>query len=146
MQDLIHAFGIDWHLMLAQGVNFIILLVILSYFLYGPLMRTLKERADKIAQGVKDADAAATERASAAAEKTAVIAEAHHQAETITARAEQEAKAERAALVKSAEERAAALLKDAQLEADEAKRQALKASEAEIAKSAILAAEKILSK
>lgn len=146
MEDLVHAFGIDWKLLLAQGVNFVILLAVLSYFLYGPLMRTLKDRADKIAKGLADADAATAERAQVAAEKSAVLAEANHQGELIVARAEEQGKHERAEIVKSAQARAEAVLKDAEAAGEEAKRRAMKESEAEIAKAAVLAAEKILQK
>ncbi|MEK7063483.1 MAG: F0F1 ATP synthase subunit B [Patescibacteria group bacterium] len=144
MEQLLDVFGIDWRLLIAQVINFLVLLGALSYFLYGPVMRALKERADKIAEGLRDAELAAADRATVAAEKGGIIAEAHHEGELIVARAEAEGKSERASIVKIAEDRAAVLLKDAQLEAEEAKRAALKASEAEIAKSAILAAEKIL--
>lgn len=144
MGDLVAAFGIDWKLLIAQGVNFIVLLVALSYFVYGPVMRALKDRADTIKRGLDDAAAAAREREAVGAERGAVIKEAQHEAETIVARAQDEGKNERAAIVKNAQDRAASVLKDAQLEAEEAKRAALKASEAEIARTAVLAAEKIL--
>lgn len=144
MGDLVHAFGIDWKLLIAQGVNFIILLVVLSYFLYGPLMRTLKERRELIAKGIADAEAASAERSQVATEKAGVLAEAHHQGSLIVARAEEEGKAERAEILRTAQARAESLLKDAAAEAEEAKRRALKESETEIARAAVLAAEKIL--
>ena len=40
MNELFAAFGIDWKLLLAQGVNFGIVLVALWYFLYRPVMTT----------------------------------------------------------------------------------------------------------
>lgn len=144
MGELITAFGIDWKLMIAQGVNFVILVVVLGYFVYGPVMRILAERAQKIAQGLKDAEAAGTEREAVAAERSGIIAEAHHEGEKIVARAQDEGKQERNTIVKSAQDRAAQIVRDADLAAEEAKRQALKASEAEVARAAVLAAEKIL--
>lgn len=146
MGELIAAFGIDWKLLVAQSVNFVILVAVLGYFVYGPVMRILKERAERIAQGLKDAEAAKAAREATEAERGSIVAEAHHEAEVIVARAEAEGKSERTTIVKQAQDRAEQMLRDAELEAAEAKRQALKASEAEIAKSAILAAEKILQK
>ena len=144
MEQLIGVFGLDWKLFLAQVVNFAVLLGVLSYFLYRPVMKALTDRAERIAQGLKDAEAAHQEREAVGAERAGIIKEAHHQAETIAARAEVDGKNERAAILKAAQERAAQVLKDAELAAAETERAALRASEAEIARSAILAAEKIL--
>ncbi len=144
MGDLIHAFGIDWKLMLAQGVNFVILVAVLGYFVYGPVMRLLAERAQKIAQGLKDAEAAQSEREAAAAERQGLISEAQHEAEKIVARAQDEGKTERNTIVKSAQDRAEQIVKDGELAAADERRRALKESEAEIARTAVLAAEKIL--
>ncbi len=144
MGDLIHAFGIDWKLMIAQAVNFVILVVVLGYFVYGPVMRILKERVQKIAQGLTDAEAARVEREAVAAERSGIVAEAHHEGEKIVARAQDEGKHERNAIIKSAQDRATQIAKEAEHAAAEAQRQALKASESEVARLAILAAEKIL--
>lgn len=144
MGDLIHAFGIDWKLMLVQGVNFVILVAVLGYFVYGPVMRMLTERAERVAQGLKDAEAAQKEREATTAERSGIIAEAQHEAEKIVARGQDEGKQERTAIVKSAQDRAALIVRDADLAAEEAMRKALRDAEAEVARVAVLAAEKIL--
>lgn len=144
MGDLVAAFGIDWKLMIAQAVNFVILVAVLGYFVYGPVMRMLAERAARVAQGLKDAEAAQKEREAVAAERSAIVAEAQHEAEKIVARGQDEGKHERNSIVKSAQDRAAQIVRDADLAAEEAKRKALKDSEADVARAAVLAAEKIL--
>lgn len=144
MADLVHAFGIDWKLIIVQSVNFLVMLGILSYFVYGPVMRMLRERAAKVAAGLRDAEAAKAEREAVGAEKSGIIAEAQHEAEKIVARAQDEGKHERNSIVKSAQDRAAQIVKDADLAAEEAQRRALKDAEAEVARAAVLAAEKIL--
>ena len=58
MEQLFEAFGIDWKLLLAQAVNFGVLFVALTYFLYKPVLKTLDERKQKVAKGVTDAEAA----------------------------------------------------------------------------------------
>lgn len=144
MGDLIQAFGIDWKLMIAQAVNFVILVAVLGYFVYGPVMRMLKERAEKIAQGLRDAEAAQKEREVVAAERSGIIAEAQHEAEKIVARGQEEGKSERNSIIKAAQDRSAQIVRDADLAAEEAKRKALKDAEADVARAAVLAAEKIL--
>ena len=58
MEQLIHAFGIDARLILLQVINFGLLMAVLSYLLYKPVLKVLAERQEKIAQGVKDAEEA----------------------------------------------------------------------------------------
>ncbi len=144
MEQLIAVFGIDWRELLAQTFNFVVLLGVLSYFLYTPVMKALDERTAKIAKGLADADAAAAARAATEAERSSVIKEAQHSAEMVAARAEEEGKRERAAIVKSAEARAEALIVEARAQAEESARSRLKQSEQEVARTAVLAAEKIL--
>jgi F0F1-type ATP synthase membrane subunit b/b' len=55
MDAILTTFGIDWHLLLLQGINFGILLAGLTYFLYKPVMRMLEERSNTVRQGVEDA-------------------------------------------------------------------------------------------
>lgn len=52
MEEFIHNFGIDGRLLLAQAVNFLILLVLLNKFAYRPILAMLKRRRDAIARGV----------------------------------------------------------------------------------------------
>src|SRR5579884_4206682 len=54
--DIFSQFGIQPVLLLAQAVNFIILLYILKRFLYQPVLKMLEERKNRIAQSLKDAD------------------------------------------------------------------------------------------
>lgn len=53
MEDLIHNFGIDWKLLLAQAINFLILLFILKRFAYEPILKMLRSRREGIEQGYK---------------------------------------------------------------------------------------------
>jgi F-type H+-transporting ATPase subunit b len=144
MDQLISAFGIDWRLILAQTLNFVLVLGVLSYFLYTPVLKTLEERAKKIKQGLADAEDAARSRVAAEAARADVLKEADHEASLVVARAEDEGKLERSAIIKAAQDRADALLKDARAQADESVRAATKRAEDDIARAAVLAAEKIL--
>lgn len=144
MDELIHAFGIDGRLIIIQMINFVVLAVALTYFLYTPLLNMLKSREEKIAQGILDAENAAKAKATAEQEKKAVLATAHEEADAINVRAKASADAKASEIAQIAQEKAAATVKAAELKAEDMKAQALKESEGEIAKLAILAAEKIL--
>lgn len=144
MEQLIHAFGIDARLILIQVVNFGLLMAILTYFLYKPVLKVLAERQEKIAQGVKDAEEAGKAKAEATEEKKLVIATANKEAEAMTSRAKEHAVVKADEILAAAQVKAGQVAKDASLRAEEMKAAALKESEAEIAKLAILAAEKVL--
>ncbi len=60
MGDLFGQLGIDWRLLISQAANFLVLLVVLRLFVYGPLMKVLAERRDRIAEGLAKADEADT--------------------------------------------------------------------------------------
>ena len=144
MEQLFAAFGINWKLLLIQGFNFGLLLIGLLYFLYKPVMKMLDERAKIVAQGVKDAEEAAHAKKETESAKVGIISSAEREAEKIVAGAINEGKEERAGIVKSAQERAEQVLRDAELQAAEAKRRSLSESQKDIARLAVLAAEKVL--
>lgn len=144
MEDIIKAFGIDGRLIFIQIVNFAILMVALVYFLYNPILNLLRDREEKIVQGIKDAEAAAAAKASADAEKKVILTDAHAEAVAVNARAKSAADTTADTIVATAEAKAASVLAEAKAKAEQAAFQTLKDNEAAIAKSAILAAEKIL--
>ena len=144
MEQIVSTFGIDWKLLIAQSVNFVVLLVALSYFLYKPVLGMLEKRETMLKKQVEDSEAATTAREATESERSGIIAAAEAAAQELTARAAAEGKRERESIVKAAQDRAEAALKDADAQAKEAKRRAIAESEKEIARAAVLAAEKIL--
>lgn len=144
MDQIIEAFGIDQRLIIIQIVNFAILATALGYFLYKPVLKLLREREEKIAQGLKDAELAATAKAEADAEKQVVLSAAHKEAEAVSERAVSSAKSKETELIEAAQTKASAILKDAEAKGEQAKAEAIKASEKEVAQLAVLATEKLL--
>jgi F-type H+-transporting ATPase subunit b len=144
MQALLDAFGISGSLLIAQAVNFGIVLVALTYFLYKPVLKVLDARQKKVAQGVIDAERAAEKLAGADAEASTIVSGAETEAEGIVKSAREAAAVEKTRLIKDAEARAAALEADADARAMETAAKILRDSEKEVARIAVLAAEKVL--
>jgi F-type H+-transporting ATPase subunit b len=144
MDQIIHAFGIDARLIIIQIVNFGILMVVLGYFLYKPILKLLREREEKIAQGLLDAEAAAQAKTEAGSEKQAIVAAAHGEAEAISARAREAATKQAEGIVSEAGVKAAAVVAEAEAKREFIKEQARKESEREIAELAVLATEKLM--
>lgn len=60
--ELLAKLGVDWKLLLAQVVNFTILLTVLTLFVYRPLLRLIDERRERIRKSMEDADKIAHEK------------------------------------------------------------------------------------
>lgn len=144
MEQLIQAFGIDVRLITIQIINFAILMGLLSYFLYKPVLKLLREREERIVQGIKDAEAAAVAKNQAEAEKQTILAVAQSEAVAVAERAKAHADATSEETLAAARSKAAAMIAEAEARGADIKKQAEKESEAEIAKLAILATEKLL--
>jgi F-type H+-transporting ATPase subunit b len=144
MGQLFAAFDIEWSLLIAQAVNFGIVLVALWYFLYKPVLKTLEERRKVIAQGVADAHEAGEKLAGADSEAAARLTAADASAEEITARARKAGIEEKAGIVRDAETRAARIAEDAERRAFELAGRIRAESEKDIARLALLAAEKLM--
>lgn len=144
MSELFAAFGINWKLLLVQAVNFSLLLVVLWRYLYTPILGIIDERQKRIAEGVKTAEEASVKLADAEAKCIEIVGQADRDAESILATARGQAGEKGNALIKEAETLADGILRSAMQRAEETKRQILLQSGREVAKAAMLAAEKIL--
>ena len=56
MQELILKLGIDWKLLIAQGVNFAILVYVLQRFVYKPIVASLNSRQADLANNAKSGE------------------------------------------------------------------------------------------
>jgi F-type H+-transporting ATPase subunit b len=144
MSQLLDAFGIDWKLLLAQAVNFAIVLVALRYFLYTPVLTMLEKRRQFVAKGVEDARQAETLLAGADSEAEKRVRAADEESESIVERARHSANDEKSKILDEAEERAFRVESDAEARAKELTAKALRESEREVARLAVLAAEKVM--
>ncbi|MEK7602235.1 MAG: F0F1 ATP synthase subunit B [Patescibacteria group bacterium] len=144
MSELFDAFGLQLPLLIAQAVNFGVLMVVLWYLLYKPVMATLETRRQKIASGVAAAEMAEAKAATADAEAAKVVHGAETEAEGIVSVARESAQSERTRIIKEAEARAASVEKDAEARAKEDAARLLRDSEKEIARLSVLAAEKVI--
>ena len=133
MSQLFSQLGIDWKLLLAQAVNFFLLLVILKMFVYGPLAKMLHERRRRIEEGLekaKEADERLRDINHMAVEK---IKHAEAEGMKIIAKVELEAKEHEAVLMARAKEHEAAAILAADERAKARDAEAHKALDAEAA-------------
>jgi len=55
MNAFISQFGIDWKLFVSQLINFLLILLVLSFFVYKPVIKIIKDRNRKIKEGLDKA-------------------------------------------------------------------------------------------
>ncbi len=129
---------------LVSIVNFLVVLYLLTRFLWVPVGRVLAERAAKIREGLAAAEAARRERERMREESEALLSRTRAEAQAIaerTTKAAEQAAADIVAKAKAEHER---ILARARADAEQAQRQALAELRAQVADLAVLAAGRIL--
>ena len=138
------ALGIEWSLLLAQIVNFLILIVLLRMFLLKPIMNMLNQRKERIAQSMKDAERVNAAAREAEADKAKVLEQARREAQEIRAQATRDAEKIAQDVRARADQEATEIRMKAQEDAQKQVELALADANKQIAELAILATEKLL--
>lgn len=97
--ELFAKLGIDWRLLIAQLVNFVILFTALTFLLYKPLIAALDKRRAKVIESLANAEKIGEELTRANAESERIVAAARAEASRISAEALKQAETNRAAAV-----------------------------------------------
>jgi F-type H+-transporting ATPase subunit b len=137
--------GVDWRLLVAQLVNFGLVLFVMWKWVYRPLLKVMEERSGRIERGLKDAADAAEAKQTAAAEKEAVVTVARQEAKRIIEEADGTAKEVRETHVRKTREEMEAVVAQgkARLAADRAAM--VSAAKTELADLVVAATGKVLS-
>ncbi len=141
MSDVLGQLGINGKLLLAQGVNFFILLIVLRVFVYSPLIRLLNERKKRIEKGIKDAEDAEIRLKEIEVLKEKRLAQADHDALLIVQEAQGHAKEKADELIAQGSKKAETLLLHARDAAEREREKALeelRSHAGELIKSAII--------
>lgn len=118
--DLLGKLGIDWRLLIAQIINFVVLMTALSFLLYKPILKVLEKRRRTIAESLENAERIKNDLNRTALETSKMINEATGEAHRIVTEARREAETLRAAALVKAQEDAAFIVSEgkAQLTAE----------------------------
>jgi len=107
MSELFGQLGINLPMLVAQAVNFAILLVVLTIFVYKPLMKMVEERRKKIEFGLKGAEEVEIKLGEIEIKRAEILKEADKAGQEIVKRSELKAG-----------ERAGEIISDAQKKGD----------------------------
>lgn len=127
-------------------VIFLILLVLLKKFAWGPLMGVMDQRAEMIATEIEQAEKSRIESKELLEEQRSLLKEARNDAQAIVENAREQGESQREDIVKVARNEVARLKEEATLEIASEREKAVAAVREEFVSLSILAASKVLGK
>ena len=136
--------GINLGYLVIQIFNFLIVLVVLSAWVYKPVVNMLKTRREKIAQGLEDARIAGEARANAEKEAEDVASNAQQESARIVREATERAEEVRREIREAAEAEAVEIRVAAQEDAEGEKVRILGELRGQVAALSIAAAQKVI--
>ncbi len=122
MSELIHQFGIDWRLLLAQAINFGALFFILYRFAYHPVLGVLRERRKKIEEGIAMREESERHLDQAKREREAMLKKTNQESVEVIVKAEAQGKVRSEEIVQEARTKQEEIIKDGKQRAEEEKR------------------------
>lgn len=146
IQELANKFHIEGSLLLAQGINFILVALCLWYFALRPLLATVEERNRKIREGLQYAEEMKDRLAAAERQSEEKIREAAEEAGRIVAAANENAKAFSESQHQSAVAKAEQIVANAHKAMELEHKQLLEEIRSEVADLVVTTSSKVLSK
>jgi F-type H+-transporting ATPase subunit b len=137
-------FQINLFWVIVSALNFILFFIIIWSFAFKPVSKMLADRKSRIAEGLKDAEQARSDRENAEAERVATLGEARREANDIMTRAQKVAQETRDADIAATREELERLRVRAAAEIEAEKTRAIADVRAEVADLALLAAGKVV--
>lgn len=144
MGDIFGQLGINGAFLLAQIVNFVVLLIILRAVLYKPMLRMLEGRKQRIAEGLQAAEVARQEAEAERARLEAQLDKERREAMDRIAAASKRGETLAAEIEANARQDAQRIIDEAREEAARERERIIAEAQGQIADLAMLAAEKVL--
>ena len=144
MSELFSKLGINWKLLIAQIVNFLVLLFVLWKFAYGPILAMLEKRTKKIEQGLKDADAAKKKLEESEERQKDILKKARLEGKEIVQQARELAEKSKDQIAAAAKEQSEKLIASAKVEIEQEKQKTIAEIKSEIGGLVVAATEKIV--
>lgn len=142
--DLIDKLGIDLKLLIAQIVNFAILLFILTKLIYKPLLKVLDDRKKMIAKSVDDSKKIEDRLSAIEADRDKVLANAGREAMAIVEKAKKESEEEHVKIITAAKKEISTLAERYRAQLKEEKSEMMNEIKKEVAELVVSSSEKIL--
>lgn len=144
MDSLISTFHIDWHMIVAQAINFIVVFAVLYYFALKPLKKLMDERSETISGGLDNAKKQEELLKAQKEEYEKTLAQARAEAQVIMKDVKKDADAKRAELLSAAQNESKAVLENGKKQLEEEKIKMLDEAKKELVSLVVSATQKVL--
>ncbi len=146
MDELVKTFHIDWKLLIAQIVNFGIVLGVLWYFAFKPLMKVMNNRTHDIEKSLKNAEEIEKKLKEAETTKEKIVLEAKKEAQIIMETVHKESDKAREEKIQATRQEVEQIVSKTKVEIAAEKDKMVKEVKAEVADLIVVASSKILEK
>lgn len=144
MQSIISTFHIDWKIIIAQAINFIIVFVVLYIFALKPLSKLMKERSEKIAKGIDDAKTNEKLLEETRAEYESALVKARNEANKIFQDGKKEAEIKKTQMLEDAKKEVSLTIENGKKMLENEKVKMVEEAKKEIVALAMVTAEKLI--
>lgn len=144
MDSLITTFHIDWKIIVAQAINFGIVLAVLYFFALKPLKKMMDERTANIEGGLNDAKTNSELLTKTKKEYDAIVAGARTEAHTIFQEGKKEAETKKAEMIENAKKEVDNMILNGKKVLESEKAKILEEAKSEIVGLVVKATEKLL--
>ena len=145
-QGIVETFGIDWPMLIAQAINFLIVALVIWKFAFKNILSTIKEREKQISDSLKNADRIKLELEETEKQQQQTLQDASLEAKKTISSAQDQAKAFIEAQKEDARKQAEEIISKAKLSMEQERERVLREARDEIASLVVLTAGKVLSK
>ena len=145
-QGIVDTFGIDWPMLIAQAINFLIVALVIWKFAFKNILSTIKEREQQISDSLKNADRIKLELEETEKQQQETLQEASLAAKKTISSAQEQAKAFIEAQKEDARKQAEEIISKAKLAMEQERERVLREAREEIASLVVLTTSKVLSK
>ncbi len=142
--ELFNALGLDLKILLAQFVNFAVLVFVLYRFGYKPILSFLDERNKKIAKGITNAEEARKNLKEISEKEKTVLAEARKESQEMINLAKDTAEKSKLEIMEKTQEESRKIIEAAKKKVEEEKNRAIREIKSEVAELVSLATEKVI--
>lgn len=144
MPEIFEKLGIDYRLIIAQAVNFVLLLVVLQRLAYKPVLKMLNDRTEKIDKSLRQARKIEEELKNTEETKIAEIKKAKESAQKIIKEARDNAEKKSQEALEKTRTKTKEIVENAKQEIKSEKEKSVAEAKKEIADVSILIAKKII--
>jgi len=144
LMEVLAKLGVDWKLLLAQVVNFLVLLWVLRRFAYKPMLKFLDDRSKKIEAGLRDAKRASEKLSEIEQREREVLEAAKKESGAIVARAKESAEKMGEKIMTESREEAARIMTETRKKIENERESLRTDMKQELAGLVLLATEKVL--